>query len=869
MCSVNPLLLSSTANPAAIGFRKKAVSGAVALLAAWVGYTTLVFPGHRVVKWYEICTDNMAPDWLASESQNTLGTYYGEAMRRGFLNEISGAVVEQLSQWGGADVLEIAAGNGDAASVWHSLFAEKGLCTRTILTDIQPNLQNWKRVARDAPSPDATALKNQDEFDFDCGTFSYVASPVDATSADTAVDAFVPNFGDAGKELRMIHLALHHFDPDQVQKMLQDAIGANAAFLIIDHSPTAGGALYNWSLTLTRLLRIMPNILIRNPIKVLLAPLVPAILAGLWHDATVSILRSYSQSELEHMIRSADGGDKYGVKMFKSAGYGEWIGVPSFMRGLFPSMDDHVMNFVLATPPTPPNGVYTKRRVQHDVPTSAIEAEVNQTVKVYGAPAHAIPESAPVTPGMQMLILLLVGAASYKLLVDNKPKKKKRIVGEDDGLVGAPSILAIGTAVPPNKWTSDEIYIGLDWKRNNIKLGEDFVPFMKKVHQTSGVETRFFGDPAPSLEMLESGDRPPGIYGGDGNPSTTERHAYWEEWCPKMAIEAATKAVNNWGGNKSDITHVIFHSCTGFKAPGVELDIIDALKLTGVQRRLGINYMGCFGAFTGMSVAKSFCDADPNATVLLVCSETCFAHIAFSENRSKTIGNCFFADGAGAAIIGAGKPGDWAISDQQTKTLGPETRSLMTWRPSDNAYDMYLDKGIGLKFGMHLYWNLKSYLQEICPESVRDIEWCVHPGGKGILDFFCSEKLNLGIDKSTLKRSYDILRNYGNMSSPTILFVLEEMMNEAKKNPSNVKDTAVCFGFGPGLTLEIAELRRIGSTPGSSGAPSQFPSFEESFKTIPSDSEETAGTDDESQSKDSKANVPSDISVDHSTDSAS
>lgn len=135
----------------------------------------------------------------------------------------------------------------------------------------------------------------------------------------------------------------------------------------------------------------------------------------------------------------------------------------------------------------------------------------------------------------------------------------------------------------------------------------------------------------------------------------------------------------------------------------------------------------------------------------------------------------------------------------------------MTWQPSNYNYDMYLDKGIGYKFGMHLYWNLKSYLYGLCKENVTDIEWVVHPGGKGILDFFCSEKLNLGISKHTLRHSYDVLRRYGNMSSGTIFFVLEELFKDSREHPTEIKPIAVCFGFGPGLTLEIAELRRIGS----------------------------------------------------------
>merc|ERR1711982_288752 len=112
---------------------------------------------------------------------------------------------------------------------------------------------------------------------------------------------------------------------------------------------------------------------------------------------------------------------------------------------------------------------------------------------------------------------------------------------------------------------------------------------------------------------------------------------------------------------------------------------------------------------------------------------------------------------------------------------------------------------------MHLLWNLKSYLKGVCKESFREVEWCCHPGGKAILDFFCSKMLGLGIDKNMLRRSYDVLRNYGNMSSATIFFVLDDLLKCTEENPSETKSTAVCLGFGPGLTLELATLHRIGS----------------------------------------------------------
>ncbi|CAB9501024.1 Chalcone synthase [Seminavis robusta] len=768
----------------------------------WIGYATAIFPGGRACTWFELCTDGFSPDWLASDAQDVVGSHWQHAKDHGYLKEVSTAVVKHLSNWDGGDVLELAAGSGYAPAVWHDIFQEADLCTRTLLTDIQPKTKTWEALRKEK-----NALRTMHEdFSFECGTFSYVASSVDATEAQAALEDIVPTWGLDGKEIRMIHLSLHHFEPNLVHQILEDATRANAAVLIVDHSPNAGGALYNGALGLKQLIKLIPGILMRNPIKVLLAPAVPIIIAGLWHDATVSILRSYSQTELHQMIRATEEGKHYNIQSFRSASYGEWIGIPTFLR--LPFMDDHVMNFVFATPTGEKS--YKKHHVNSP-------AESNGTVepsRVYGTPI--ITESPPVSASMQMALLLLVGIVSYKTLIDDKaPKKKRKLVPAlgDSGLIGKPAILAVGTSNPPHEWTIEHVEAALQWfqENNSDIVNDDFIPFMRRVHKTSGVDTRKFGDPPPSLEALARGEMPTGMYARKGSPGVDERRDYWAKWAPKMAIEASTKAIANWGGRKEDITHVIFHSCTGFKAPGVELDVVDALKLTGVRRRLGINYMGCFGGFTGMSVAKAFCEADPTATVLVVCAETCYAHISLSDNRSKSIGNCFFADGGAAAIIGAGRPGDWAITDQQTKTLGTETRELMTWRPSSFNYDMYLDKGIGLKFGMHLYWNMKSYLRSVCSESATEIEWCVHPGGKGILDFFCSDKLGLGITKETLGRSYDVLKRHGNMSSGTIFFVLEDLMKEAREHPTEIKPTAVCFGFGPGLTLEIAELRRIGS----------------------------------------------------------
>ena len=407
---------------------------------------------------------------------------------------------------------------------------------------------------------------------------------------------------------------------------------------------------------------------------------------------------------------------------------------------------------------------------------------------------------------------------------------------------GQPAILAIGTAVPPIKvdknlkslffdhlpHISDEtkeflkarlISNGIDyhhigWNANFPHIDKDFQSVLMSNHLPNLPEE--VKEVLMARAKNNSSDRndcmSPYVEAKiDGKPDVEQRHEYWEEWSKKLSVQAARNAVSKWGGNKDRITHVVFHSCTGFKAPGVELDIVDGLGLKNVKRRLGINYMGCFGGFTGLSVAKSFALSDPNAVVLVVCCEICSAHLAQTEDRSKVIGNVIFSDGAAAAIIGPGGAGDWAIGEQMTHTLGKKTRSDMSWKPSNFQYDMFLDKDIGKSLGTSLFFTIKSIVRQVCPGITKpsDLEWCIHPGGRKILDVLCSGISPIGCSKEDLRHSYSTLRDYGNMSSGTIFFVIDRMMEEAKKKDADTKDTAFCLGFGPGLTVEIAALHKI------------------------------------------------------------
>jgi predicted naringenin-chalcone synthase len=214
----------------------------------------------------------------------------------------------------------------------------------------------------------------------------------------------------------------------------------------------------------------------------------------------------------------------------------------------------------------------------------------------------------------------------------------------------------------------------------------------------------------------------------------------WEREAPTLALKAARDALASWPhGSARDITHVVVHSCTGFAAPGLDFHLIQGLGLRSDTRKLGVNFMGCFGGFTTMFVAKQIIEADPTGTavVLVVCVELCTGgsgrqsprsvldllpvrhqhhchvsapavHISKDPRVELIIGNTIFADGAAASIIthagftGAGKPkmtaaaaeAQWAIGDMSSDIIA-DSAHCMTWKMSPEVpgqYDMWLDK---------------------------------------------------------------------------------------------------------------------------------------------------------------------------------
>ena len=280
------------------------------------------------------------------------------------------------------------------------------------------------------------------------------------------------------------------------------------------------------------------------------------------------------------------------------------------------------------------------------------------------------------------------------------------------------------------------------------------------------------------------------------NPTSKERNEMYKREAPKLAIQAAQKALNAWDGSPQDITHIISISCTGMMAPGIEYYLIQELNLPPSVGRIGINFMGCFAAFNGISVAKALVKENPKHRVLLVCTELCSLHGQIDFSSHSFLANSLFADGAAACIIG-GDPHEkylWEIMKRSSCIL-PNSDQEMTWEVGNNGFFMKLSSKVPVFVKRHIEQFARNLAGENC--TFEECLWAIHPGGKSIIKAI--EK-SCSLVPSQTTHSWDVLKNYGNMSSATFLFVLEKSLKMQKK-------WTLGIGLGPGLTIEGVLMR--------------------------------------------------------------
>ena len=354
----------------------------------------------------------------------------------------------------------------------------------------------------------------------------------------------------------------------------------------------------------------------------------------------------------------------------------------------------------------------------------------------------------------------------------------------------------IGTAVPFRRLSqADAVQVA---HRINAETPEQ-TRLLSRIYQKTKVLSRGSvllekdGDDGTIQERLS-------FYGAE-SPSTAERMQAFDDYAGGLALEAAAKALSDSDISSAAITHLVTVSCTGFQSPGVDLFLIDQLELSPSVQRTHVGFMGCHGAMNGLRVAHAFAEMDPQAVVLLCAVELCSLHMAYGWHPEKVVANALFADGA-AAVVASANP---SLSHQSLalrrsgSMVIPNSADLMHWEIGDHGFAMGLSPLVPETVGAALLPWLRDWLKEQAIPLEAVTSWAVHPGGPKILST-CSEVLSL--EPNRLLDSRAVLQDHGNMSSATILFILERLRRRSTAG------LCLALAFGPGLTAEVALFDR-------------------------------------------------------------
>jgi alpha-pyrone synthase len=279
-----------------------------------------------------------------------------------------------------------------------------------------------------------------------------------------------------------------------------------------------------------------------------------------------------------------------------------------------------------------------------------------------------------------------------------------------------------------------------------------------------------------------------GLYERGKFPQTARRMEAFEQFAPRLARCALDK-LNLSDEERRSITHVIVTSCTGLYAPGLDFEVVAHLKLDPSVERTMIGFMGCYAAINALKAAHHIVRSTEDAGVLILSLELCTLHMQETENLEQLLSFLLFADGCAAYLVGA-RPAGLAIDSFTALTI-PETSGLITWRIRELGFDMQLSGRVPGE----IRGELSVAGNRITQGDPLAIDlWAVHPGGRTILD---AVEQGLGLPPEALTDSRRTLACFGNMSSASVVFVLELIMRHARAG-----ERGCAISFGPGVTAE-------------------------------------------------------------------
>lgn len=353
-------------------------------------------------------------------------------------------------------------------------------------------------------------------------------------------------------------------------------------------------------------------------------------------------------------------------------------------------------------------------------------------------------------------------------------------------------IRSIGTAVPQFKHQQDDI---LRFMSRIYAFNEKERRTLKYLYHQSGITSRYsvlsdyseepaswtFYPPAENLEPF---------------PSLEERMKVFNLHAVGLSGLAIRDCLENQMDIK-DITHLITVTCTGLSAPGLDLQLMELLDLPKNIFRTSVNFMGCYAAIHALKLADSLCQVDPDAKVLIVCTELCTLHFQQLATTDNITSSLLFGDGSAAVLVTGerDKISGFPLMGFYGEVM-PKGKQDMSWELSSTGFAMTISSYVPalIEEDFEMLVNQALAKQGISRNEIT--HWSIHPGGRRILEAI--EK-SLSLPKEKLDTSYQVLRDYGNMSSPTILFVLKEILSGLDKTQ---RQKVFAAAFGPGLTME-------------------------------------------------------------------
>lgn len=318
--------------------------------------------------------------------------------------------------------------------------------------------------------------------------------------------------------------------------------------------------------------------------------------------------------------------------------------------------------------------------------------------------------------------------------------------------------------------------------------------------EKSAIETRYAALP----DYQDAGSAR--LYYRDGQvhrATVRERMHLYAELALDLSLRAAAPLVEQFGKP----THVVYTSCTGLSAPGLEMSLLRALGLSPQTFRHTVNFMGCYAAVHALRTAHYICLAEPDARVLLVCTELCSLHYQDALHDDALLANLLFGDGSAAVYMTGEAGAAGALLQWQGfhAELLPEGQADMSWALGEGSFDMRLSSYVPQLLSAHLQQGLNAAAARWQRPIDASWTWALHPGGKTILDVLAQQ---LGLNEAQMAASREVLGQCGNMSSASVLFVLQKILQQERED----QQPLLLAAFGPGLSMEMACGTRLKSS---------------------------------------------------------